>query len=112
MQNAPREHSAILLTFIKPPLIIKIFVLSIFEWLFYTGFTVHVNLAFGTYCMCTEVTFKRLYRYIQGGYRGVNFGLSLYLLHNLCMRVAVLQIASVQAYLTGPAHPNTDRNEN
>ena len=29
------EHSAILLTFIKLPFVIKIFVLSIFEWLFY-----------------------------------------------------------------------------
>ena len=34
------EHSAILLTFIKLPFVINIFVLSIFEWLFYTGFTV------------------------------------------------------------------------
>ena len=34
------EHSAILSTFIKLPLVIKIFVLSIFEWPFYTGFTV------------------------------------------------------------------------
>ena len=34
------EDSAILLTFIKLPFVIKIFVLSIFEWLFYTGFTV------------------------------------------------------------------------
>ena len=34
------EHSAILWTFIKLPFIIKIFGLSIFEWLFYTGFTV------------------------------------------------------------------------
>ena len=34
------EHSAILLTFIKLPIVIKIFVLSIFEWPFYTGFTV------------------------------------------------------------------------
>ena len=33
-----REHSAILLT-IKVPFVIKIFVLSIFEWPFYTGFT-------------------------------------------------------------------------
>ena len=32
------EHSAITLTFIKLPFVIKIFVLSIFEWLFYTGF--------------------------------------------------------------------------
>ena len=34
------KHSAILSTFIKVPLVIKIFVLSIFEWPFYTGFTV------------------------------------------------------------------------
>ena len=34
------EHSAILSTFIKLPSVIKIFVLSIFEWPFYTGFTV------------------------------------------------------------------------
>ena len=47
MQNAQRafcniqgEHSAILLTFTKLPFVIKIFVLSIFEWPFYTGFTV------------------------------------------------------------------------
>ena len=36
------EHSAILLTFIKLSFVIKIFVLSSFEWPFYTGFTVHV----------------------------------------------------------------------
>ena len=30
-----------LLTYIKLPFVIKIFVLSIFEWPFYTGFTVH-----------------------------------------------------------------------
>ena len=35
------EHSAILLTFIKLPFVIKIFVLSIFEWPLYTGFTVY-----------------------------------------------------------------------
>ena len=34
------EHSAILSTFIQLPFVIKICVLSIFEWLFYTGFTV------------------------------------------------------------------------
>ena len=33
-----------LLTFIKLPFVIKIFVLSIFEWPFYTGFTVHMYL--------------------------------------------------------------------
>ena len=34
------EHSAILSTFIKLPFAIKIFILSIFQWPFYTGFTV------------------------------------------------------------------------
>ena len=34
------EHSAILSTFIKLLSVIKVFVLSIFEWPFYTGFTV------------------------------------------------------------------------
>ena len=33
-------HSAILKTFIKLSFVFKIFVLSIFEWWFYTGFTV------------------------------------------------------------------------
>ena len=40
LQNAPREHSAILLTFIKLPFVINTFVLSIFEWPLKTGFTV------------------------------------------------------------------------
>ena len=40
MQNAPREHSAILSTFIGLPIVLKTFVLSIFEWQFKTGFTV------------------------------------------------------------------------
>ena len=35
------EHSAILSTFIKLPLSIKTFVLSVFKWLLKTGFTVH-----------------------------------------------------------------------
>ena len=34
------EHSAIFSTFIKLQIVIKFFVLSIFEWLFYTGYTV------------------------------------------------------------------------
>ena len=37
------EHSAILSTFIKLPFVIQIFVLSIFELPFYTGFTVNAS---------------------------------------------------------------------
>ena len=40
MQNAPKEHSAILSTFIKLPFVLKTFVLYIFEWLLKTGLTV------------------------------------------------------------------------
>ena len=39
LQNAPREHSAILSTFIKLPFVFKAFVLSIFEWPLKTGYT-------------------------------------------------------------------------
>ena len=40
-----REHSAILSTFIKRlPFVIKTFILSIFEWPFYTGLTVVLTL--------------------------------------------------------------------
>ena len=35
------EHSAMLLTFIKLQFVFKIFIFSIFEWPFYTGFTVY-----------------------------------------------------------------------
>ena len=38
------EHAAILLTFIKLPFVIKMFILSIFEWLFYTGLTILFNI--------------------------------------------------------------------
>ena len=39
------EHSAILLTCIKLPYVIKTFVMSIFEWPFHTGFAVCQNLS-------------------------------------------------------------------
>ena len=38
-----REHSAILSTSIKLPVVIKTFVLSFFEWPFYTNLTVFVQ---------------------------------------------------------------------
>ena len=43
--NAGQKYCRMLhqsMTLIKLPFVIKIFVLSIFEWPFYTGFTVHV----------------------------------------------------------------------
>ena len=40
LQNAQREHSAILSTFIEPPFVFKTFILSIYEWPFKTCFTV------------------------------------------------------------------------
>ena len=40
--NAGQNYCRILSTFIKLPFIIKIFVFSIFEWPFYTGFNVYI----------------------------------------------------------------------
>ena len=40
LQNAPREHYAILSTLIKLAFVFKTFVLSFFEWVLKTGFTV------------------------------------------------------------------------
>ena len=55
-QNAPREYSAIRSTFIKLPFVIITVVLSIFEWPFYTGFTVNDNLfLFVCLCVCLFV---------------------------------------------------------
>ena len=44
-----REHSAILLTFIKLPVVIKTIVMSIFEWPFYTSFTFFLIVIFTLY---------------------------------------------------------------
>ena len=43
------EHSAILSTCTKLPFVIKIFVLSIFEWPLKTGFTVYVSCSLKPY---------------------------------------------------------------
>ena len=43
------EHSAILPTFIKLPFVIKIFVLSFFEWPLMTGFTVIIFKLFSSH---------------------------------------------------------------
>ena len=43
VQNAPREHPAILSTFVKLPFVHRKFVLTIFEGSFKTGFTVWVS---------------------------------------------------------------------
>ena len=62
MQKAPREHSAILSTFIKLPFVIKIFVSSIFERPFYTGFTVicQFNLYYVIYELQQSIPIKSM----------------------------------------------------
>ena len=49
VKSIPLEHSAILLTCIKLPFVIKIFVLSIFEWPLKTGFTVVLLVTLSTH---------------------------------------------------------------
>ena len=55
---SPMEHSAIRSTFIKLPFFIKIFVLSIFERPFYTGFTVYVS--------CSDLVFDEVLSVLSG----------------------------------------------
>ena len=53
MQNAPKEHSAMLST-IKLIFVLKTFVLSIFEWPLKTGFAVErKKIDPGTFLSCT-----------------------------------------------------------
>ena len=65
-----REHSAILSNFIKLPVAIKTFVLSVFEWQFYTGFTVHLGKVWvsGTITLCmlcnTNLPCRTIHKYI------------------------------------------------
>ena len=49
-------QGAILSTFIKLPFVIKIFVLSIFEWPLYTDFTVHVHVIYLLFVYVTGVS--------------------------------------------------------
>ena len=71
------EHSAILSTFIKLPFVIKIFVLSIFEWPL----------------KCTQK--PPLNADISSGTRGLIFGLNLHLhsYRTLCMEVAMALVS-------------------
>ena len=69
-------------TFIKLPFVIKIFVLSIFEWPFYTGFTVFNSLHAGKLFIifCSLLTFFEKiisgisleYRHSVSSYLGLN----------------------------------------
>ena len=65
------EHSAILSTFIKLPFVIKIFVLSIFEWPFHTGFYCNFQIAntkgavqAGLLFVCKNARFSRIEAHI------------------------------------------------
>ena len=66
LSECSKEHSAILSTFIKLPFVIQIFVLSIFEWPFYTGFCIIFLTFLATFnmivvcyliCLCTIVAY-------------------------------------------------------
>ena len=65
------EHSAILLTFIKLPFVIKSFVLSILGWPFYTGFTVlemPFSFMYVFVCLCSNISssYGAMYRVKSG----------------------------------------------
>ena len=62
-----KGHSVILSTFIKLPVVFKIFVLSIFEWPFYTGFTVLITFK--------KHHYSNVHLQLPSGARILNFGL-------------------------------------
>ena len=75
------EHSAILLSFIKLPFVIKIFILSIFEWPFYTSFTVHDFVS--VIILCVESYHNSKFCYFLRVSRGMlfsQFSLQVFLL--------------------------------
>ena len=80
------EHSAILSTCSKLSFVIKIFVLSIFEWLFYTGFTVHVYV---TTCMYhrSACTFTVWFCHLHALYRSA-FLLFLVAEYSKCSKIS------------------------
>ena len=57
-QKYCRMHSAILSTFIKLPFVIKIFVLSFFEWLLKTCFTVLTTYIYFLFCGVCRLTVR------------------------------------------------------
>ena len=72
------EHFAILLTFLKLPFVIKIFVLSIFEWLFYTGFAVFIWVSssdFSTYRVGLSQSLN-MHGKLSGEAMDINIGLA------------------------------------
>ena len=81
------EHSAILSTFIKLPFVIKIFVLSISEWLLKTGFTVYILILSPDYGLahmfCKDATFAfcMIHHYVV---------VSLYFFCSICCLLAQL----------------------
>ena len=77
---APREHSAVLLTFIKLPFVVKIFVLNFFEWPFYTGFTA---VSFIQYAFC----------FIQYAFCFINM---LFLRYDRCFKISNISFCRPQ----------------
>ena len=57
----PVKNSAILSTFMKLPIAIKIFILSIVEWPFYTGFTVLLSRGLAIFTVSLHQTLASLF---------------------------------------------------
>ena len=71
-----KEHSAILLTFIKLLFVNMTFVLSIFEWSFYTGFTVQM------YPLCHRLFVGREWSFFKVVYFNVIHWVAAYILED------------------------------
>ena len=85
-----QEHSAIHSTFIRLPFVIKIFVLSIFEWPFYTCFTVELNSSRITELPINGVIYYHATTSLAKVVHEIKFG-----------DIAVTQIVTIYGIMTG-----------
>ena len=78
------EHSAIISTFIKLPFVIKIFVLFIFEWLFYTGFTAFITVCQISPFILTITIRNKVLTWVKGHHKLMCDNLNLDLVNIMC----------------------------
>ena len=94
-----REHSAILSTFIKLSFVIKAFVLSIFEWPFYKGFTVLLQIV-KTQLKCRIMRqFTRVYTVCKGKKMGKLYPDTLDIYNGPFQRYYVNPITNIQEFI-------------
>ena len=111
LQNAPR-HSVILSAFIKLPFAIKTFVLSIYEWLLKTGFTVY---GYQKKNSPTKYAFLKAFNRFCSGFIFCTFGLNIFiqpclyiLIYTIYTNKVRIRMKACSLYSSSPAYISSD----